>query len=789
MKSKFCSFLIITLLSATLIFAQQSYPKREFRSAWIATVTNIDWPSSKTDPAAQKEQLIDILDNLKKAGMNAVMFQIRPECDALYKSNIEPWSYYVTGEQGKAPYPFYDPLEFAIQEAHKRGIELHAWFNPYRAERSAGSYPLSSEHVSKKHPDWILALDKYRLLDPGKQAVRDYVVSVIMDVVRRYDIDGVHFDDYFYESSITTQDDKTFASEPRGFTDKGDWRRDNVNRLVKQINDSVSSVKPYIKWGISPRGIYRNGIPAGTTGSDNYSAIFTDPVTWLNTKSIDYINPQLYWIFGGKQDYGKLLPWWAQTAENAGRHMYSGHADYRIKESTWSSSEVPNQVRLNRNTSGCKGSVFYNTTELLNNPKGFLDSLKNDLYLYPALVPGMAWKDQIPPNPVKNLRFERLPSTGVYSLVWDAPNAASDGEIGNKFVVYSFNKSSVSQTDLDDAKNIKALTGELNYVPQKTANTGSFYLVTSLDRNNNESQMSSIVELKQPLSPKTVLPAIYALDQKDTVILKWNYAQFASGYTLQVSTDSTFNSSLVVNKTNMTDTSFVLTNIAGQQKYFWRVQASNTTGISEFSPVSSFTTGFPLATSLAIPTKGTVDLPVTPVLSWLKQYKATSYRLQVGTSSTLSTGVVLDTTVADTTFKVATALQYNKIYYWRTKALNSLGQSSWSELWGFRTTTGSAVDDSKEMVKAYSLEQNYPNPFNPSTRISYSLAENGHVKLSIYNILGKEVAVLVDRVQSAGTHSVLFNLDKNGEALTSGIYFYTIKSGSFVSTKKMMIIK
>ncbi|MDE3058211.1 MAG: family 10 glycosylhydrolase, partial [Bacteroidota bacterium] len=271
------------------LYAEGSPPKREFRGVWIATVANIDWPLHKGEPpAVQQRELISILDNLKSSGINAVIFQVRPECDALYRSSIEPWSYWLTGEQGKPPEPVWDPLHFAIEQAHKRGMELHAWFNPYRAVRLAsgkGSYPLAPNHVAVRHPDWILTFGALKLLNPGLPAVRTYVTNVILDVVRRYDVDGIHFDDYFYPySPITNEDSLTFLRYSRGFTNLADWRRDNVNLLIKMIHDSISVIKPWVKFGISPFGIWRNKIAdggAGTNGFEAYDKLYCDALEWL----------------------------------------------------------------------------------------------------------------------------------------------------------------------------------------------------------------------------------------------------------------------------------------------------------------------------------------------------------------------------------------------------------------------------------------------------------------------------------------------------------------------------
>ena len=349
-------FLFITLH----ITAQTTSPKREFRAAWIAHVANIDWPSSKTLTAdAQRLEFTTILDHHKQAGMNAVVVQIRASCDATYPSTIEPWSEWLTGQQGRSPN--YDPLAFMIAETHKRGMEFHAWFNPYRAVVSTTSSNVAASHVSNLHPDWIQTYNTIRLLDPGLPEVRQYVVGVIMDVVRRYDIDAVHFDDYFYpypQTGFTFADDNTFAANSRGITNKNDWRRDNVDLLIKTVGDSIKSVKKYVKFGISPFGIWKNQSSdqqgSATNGLQSFSDIYGDSRKWIREGLVDYIAPQLYWSMGfTAARYDVLTPWWAANA--SGRHVYIGQAAYRINnggtDPAWSQPNLmPNELRLNRST-------------------------------------------------------------------------------------------------------------------------------------------------------------------------------------------------------------------------------------------------------------------------------------------------------------------------------------------------------------------------------------------------------------------------------------------------------
>jgi uncharacterized lipoprotein YddW (UPF0748 family) len=254
--------LLVTLSFINTFYAQEVPPKRELRAVWVASVTNIDWPSSKNlTSAQQRSELITLLNKHQLNGMNCIMFQIRPSCDAFYMNAMEPWSEWLTGSQGTPPNPIYDPLQFAVEECKKRGIELHAWFNPYRAVLNKNSSSVHFSHISKTHPEWIREYDALKLLDPGIPAVREYVTQVILDVVKRYDIQGVHFDDYFYpypKTGFTFEDDSTFALYPNGFTDKDDWRRNNINILVQMISDSIKFYKPWVKFGISPFGIWKN---------------------------------------------------------------------------------------------------------------------------------------------------------------------------------------------------------------------------------------------------------------------------------------------------------------------------------------------------------------------------------------------------------------------------------------------------------------------------------------------------------------------------------------------------
>jgi uncharacterized lipoprotein YddW (UPF0748 family) len=407
------SRLLTALFAFSLIAADEPPPlKREFRGVWVATVSNIDWPSRPGLPAdEQKAELIAILDKSKEMNLNAVVFQVRPMADALYESKLEPWSEYLTGESGKAP--GYDPLAFVIAEAHARGLELHAWFNPYRARHSSAKSPATADHITKKRPDLAKPYGTHYWMNPTNPEVADKSLAVILDVVKRYDVDGVHIDDYFYpykekdaaKETIPFPDDDTWEAYQKagGKLTRDDWRRDAVNRFVERMYKQVKEVKPSVKVGISPFGIWRPGTPKGIAGFDQFAELYADAKLWLNEGWIDYYSPQLYWpIAQEKQSFPKLLGWWA--GENTKkRHLWPGLYTSRAPETAkgWSAKEVADQVKIAREGSGASGVIHFSMKAFLKNAGGVTDAVK-DAYAEPALVPETPWlakgKAPVPPT-------------------------------------------------------------------------------------------------------------------------------------------------------------------------------------------------------------------------------------------------------------------------------------------------------------------------------------------------------------------------------------------------------
>ena len=383
---------------------------REFRGLWIATVDTadgVDWPSKRNlTPREQKAELTAILDRAVALHLNVIVFQVRGNCDAMYASRIEPWSEYLTGQQGKAPWPFYDPLSFAVEEAHKRGLELHAWFNPYRVHARSWKTPAATNHVSRTRPGLVRAYAKFLWLDPTEQGTRDYSLSVILDVVRRYDIDGVHFDDHFYPDpekeggrELPFPDDASWARYQRagGKLARNDWRRENVTLFIRQVYDAIKREKPWVKFGISPFGIWRPNHPPGIIGLDSYDALCGDARQWLADGLVDYLAPQLYWPAADKPHaFAALLKWWAEQNPRR-RLLLAGMRAAGWAGLTNEAREAAHEIVLTRRQPGVSGQILWHSALLRPNRPAVADALRQAVYGGPALVPACPWLGGAPP--------------------------------------------------------------------------------------------------------------------------------------------------------------------------------------------------------------------------------------------------------------------------------------------------------------------------------------------------------------------------------------------------------
>jgi uncharacterized lipoprotein YddW (UPF0748 family) len=472
-------------------------PKREFRGAWICTLANLDWPSrANMHSDLQKNEFVKILNNLESAGMNAVFVQVRPAGDAFYPSQLAPWSQYVSGKQGVPPSPFYDPLAFMIEESHERNIEFHAWFNPFRALSHINLSSVSASNLIHRRPEWFFNYGISKYFDPGVPEARHFLVRVIMEVVRNYDIDGIHLDDYFYPYPIAGQpipDSRSFRTYGNGYSDIRAWRRHNVDAFVEELADSIFLNSPTVKFGISPFGVWRNDDEdlrgSGTVRAlSAYDELYADTRKWLKYGWVDYMVPQLYWKIGSdRAAFDVLLEWWDKQSSD--RHIYIGHAIYLLQSETkpsWAkASEFVNQVELCRSQDQVCGSAWFRCSTIMDNAGGIGNSMRYEMYNHPALVPAMPWIDSIPPNRPIDLKL--YPQTDGLYLSWEAPEPASDLDMPTYYVVYRFADGEVN--DLNDPRNILSLCRERHYL-DLTAKTGQTYTyaVTSVDRLHNESE-------------------------------------------------------------------------------------------------------------------------------------------------------------------------------------------------------------------------------------------------------------------------------------------------------------
>lgn len=479
--------LVLCLVSGTAS-AQQ---KREFRGAWIQCV-NGQFQGMGTK--AMQQTLSYQLDELQKDGCNAIIFQVRPECDALYESKLEPWSRFLTGEQGKAPVPYWDPLQWMITECHRRGMELHAWINPYRA-RTKTTKTLASNHIAIQHPERVFSYDGLFILNPALKENRDFICNVVRDIVTRYDVDGLHMDDYFYPYPAAGQvipDDKEFRMFSNGFKDKNDWRRYNVNLFIEQVGKVIHDAKPWVKFGISPFGIYRNKKSdpqngSNTNGLQNYDDLYADVLLWVNNGWIDYCVPQIYWEIGNKAaDYQTLIHWWNKYC--AKRPLFIGEdVERTVKFADPKNSDrhqLEAKMRLHRQLPNVQGTVLWYAKAAVDNVGNYGTMLRRNYWSRPALQPEMSFLDKKAPGKVRKVKPVFMDDDGLV-LFWTAPKSKAWNTEATQYAVYAFAKG--ERINTDDASHLVAVTSQ-NFVklPFKDGSRKYTYVVTALNRIHNE---------------------------------------------------------------------------------------------------------------------------------------------------------------------------------------------------------------------------------------------------------------------------------------------------------------
>ena len=737
MIRNFTLFLIFIILTGTAVHVGAQIPKREMRASWLTTVWGLDWPKTKIPEGGgnfyinqQKDQLIRILDSMQVAGMNAVFFQVRSECDAMYPSSYEPWSAHLVATRGMDP--GYDPLQFAIEESHKRGLELHAWLNPYRFESVAGKYAGQAGDYKQTNPEWVLSYSGGgSILDPGNPGVRERISDIVEEILLNYDVDGIVFDDYFYAYGGTpaSLDQYSQNNWKPSSMDLHDWRRQNVNQMVAGVYETIQQNKPWVTFGVSPFGIwtmdpqvaasYGLTLPAGITGMDAYKTIYCDPVAWLSEGTVDYVSPQIYWpTTSVGQDYKKLAPWWSDVVNHFGRHLYVSHSLSDLDESDYpppmalksaysdflrtelrglsmmeyfskmsaktavagyDPSEFGLQIQWNRNSdkNEAPGSVFFRATMFYR--QGFINYLRTHEYENRALPPVKPWTNFETRSLPENLRVEND------SLFWDS------AEDNVRFVVYAIPEIMANQSgNFADGRFILGMAYEpvfgLAGFPGITED--NVFAVSVFDRNGNE-----FPPVVQGIEPGINQPAALVHPANGQAVFSgfqfaWEEVQKAEYYIIEVAADSQFEH--VVYRRNVTDNQFSSSDITLQENetYYWRIYSRMAGVNDEVSETRSFNLQEIPRPEIIYPANESADVELTPLIEWEPFDEGFNFRLQISTNS-LFTGVVFDEdSITGTAYELPPGSIYSySTYYLRMQAVSSDSTTVWSDIIRFSTVT------------------------------------------------------------------------------------------------------
>ncbi|MCU6769735.1 family 10 glycosylhydrolase [Barnesiella propionica] len=736
---KICLFSVM-LLGLSLTTVQAQSPKREFRGVWLSTVWKLTWPTAtitQTGNAAQinsqKQEMIMLLDSVKNANMNSIFFQVRSRCDAMYRSSYEPWSTDLVATRGMDP--GYDPLEFVVEEAHKRGIEVHAWINPYRYEGVLYQWNGTPQAYRTEHPDWLLDYPGASILNPGKPEVRNRITDIVSEIVRNYDVDGIVFDDYFYmEGTTDAMDQDLFEANNPDNLERGDWRRQNVNKMVKQVYDMIQNTKPYVKFGISPAGVWTTNAsiaskygltPTPASGEYAYNGIYCDPVAWIQEKTIDYISPQIYWTIGSSNDYSKIAPWWSDVARRYGRHFYSSHtasglssayapsrtqgvnnnfvdytADDEVFElngetvsasalsqierqsarmvqapaatAAFKGGELVNQVLCNRDAdyADAPGSVFYNTKTFIRTPK-MLALMRDEVYQRFALTPAVGWKQNINPGLVDNITFNGT------DLTWT-------GYSGMRYAIYAVPTSKATEDGTCFTSDyLVGISYVANYTLPEKYREGYTYAVSVVDRYGNEFAPRFAGAYLQTSESVTLTFPLNGANVASPFVFTWSEVPGAV-YVHEVALDPDFTDvissrELTVNKFS----SFLLGNLDNSKTYYWRVKTRKPNSTDALSATHMF-----LAENFRVvtPETGSTEVSITPVISWTSVNSVTEYTMEISTAYSFASSNIVHSAVytgTEVTLPVG-VLVGGMTYYVRMKA--TVGEQTYtSEITSFTT--------------------------------------------------------------------------------------------------------
>jgi len=795
---RFLLFFLIAHFSFLLSTAQ---PGRELRGTWFTTAWRIDWPPIGS-AELQKNKLVDMFNSLEAANINAVFFQVRPFADAFYQSAYEPWSHLLgSSVAARGNYPGYDPLAFAIKEAHKRGMELHVWLNPYRFESNAGEFAGRPGDYSQTHPHLIITYNSRTYFDPGHPETTQLIKSIVADIVNNYDIDGVIFDDYFYPSNMPTSFDQAtfdaYGDEAfiRHYYDgplfqtltRGDFRRASVNNMIREVNDTIKSINPALIFGVSPAGIYTTNslvaqyyettLPPGITGNNNWATINCDPLAWLREGSIDYISPQLYWQIGGSQDFVALTQWWGWQGQRYGRHHYPSLGAYRLyttksgeafldaaiaqeldanpsngkdtaDKNNWPVTEIGNQIIANRNSSfnDALGLVFYNTNSLLSLSKNLAGYLASDLFSEKSIFPQLAWL----PNP--ELNTPEIIDIG--SLAGDPAVAVFniDSE-ADRFIVYGWNE--LPPTTKDNGADFVQVAFKNTFSTILHRNY-PYFAVAEYSRNRLIGPSSDYMEFFSIDAPAMALFNGATVCEGEEVI--WPELPGIGEYQMLFFSNP-FDDVILFRSPVFAENYFAIDNtwFEGQKTYYYRVMAREGE-VGAYSIPDYFSTGFPSTPVINSPEQGQSNVNFSAVVQWSFLQEATSYNLQVATNSSFSPGsLVIDRTDISQNISNISLEAANTDHYLRVAGVNSCGTGQWSQVVTFTTTSGVFVEE-----RSHSMLSVYPNPAGNRTYLPYPGAM-GKRNIALFNTSGQLVMSL-----ERNDGSDIDEIDTSG--LTAGFY-------------------
>jgi len=813
---------IILLFFIVIFTLVAQSPKREMRATWLATVWQIDWPANvvsstgnSTEITNQKNVMIRILDSLASANMNAVCFQVRSRCDAMYQSAYEPWSTDLVATRGMNP--GYDPLAFVIEEGHKRGIEVHAWLNPYRYESVNGQWTGQAGDYRTAHPDWILSYSSGSILDPGNPAVIDRIKHIIGDIVQKYDVDGILFDDYFYAYGGTPAvlDSTSQALYKPANMDLGDWRRQNVNNMVAAVYDTIQAIKPQVRFGVSPFGIWTTDqavaakegltLPPGITGGNMYAEIYCDPVAWLKQGKVDYISPQLYWGTGGEQDYGTLCPWWSEVVNLFGKQFYSSQdlsglatSSYapgmknskrnilvemngqqvnlnslstlernisssnpqRVATSNFTQEQIGTQIGINRSSdeNNAPGSVFF-STKTFYTTKGFINYLKKYQYTQKSLVPAIHWKQHQSYGLVTNLVLN------VNVLTWNA--VASN----IRYVVYAIPLDKINSIgNFSTSKNLIGISYTNSFtLPKNVSALTNGFAVAVLDRFGNEfppqimgqtSGTPSVVNLILPINAEyKIMPFDFSWEADATV----------ENYLFEVAEDIDF-TKLVCSRelTNNGLSTTQLDVLQSDRTYYWRVKTRKPNTVDGISSVRSF---IPQRFSMLAPLAGATNVSITPIISWQNANSNNSYFVEISIGNQFAqNSIVYSTTISGNSFTVPTQVLIGATTYYVRVTTDILGIKTSSNVVNF--TTLSILPE----TPVFLTPVNQSSLFGPDIKVTWSegLTSGYRVEMS------KEASFPVRNTTIKAVNAYVYEITYT--ELTPSDYYFRVRanySGSY----------